>query len=463
MITIRRGPGGGPMVGTVDPANLGRVSTLFYHLAGATYRELFEAWVLAESLLAERAARNPDAALRRERMGPYLDGPSDDEPLEEYIQSHAEFHAAVGSLARNRVLELSLLTMGLIVSHHVPLAYDPRTLREAMEREHHDIAAAIVAGRPRRAQKLMRDHIQADRRHHHRGMGPPRRGLHRVALSRRGPPEQERSGSDPRHEDRPHRLRRPRRGTASSSPAPPTRPGSTRCGSASTSLLPIGDHTAHPSKQQDHVQHHTGPIVSRTPSWSTRWWCSARPPRRRRPTCASRPGSTSLPLRHPLAVARSTCTVQEIAGGRFMFGVGVGWLTGEFDALGVPFDERVDRFLEAIAVLRAAWAGGEVRHEGRHFAVSGVQVTARRTDVPLILGGNTHRALRRAAQLGDGWFSSGTPPLDEAVRLRDELLRLRREADDEAGAERPFELVVRVEGRDPSVLRRYAEPGSTTW
>ena len=61
LISIRRGPGGGPMVGTVDPANLGRVSTLFYHLAGATYRELFEAWVLAESMLAERAARNPDA------------------------------------------------------------------------------------------------------------------------------------------------------------------------------------------------------------------------------------------------------------------------------------------------------------------------------------------------------------------------------------------------------------------
>ena len=66
-----------------------------------------------------------------------------------------------------------------------------------------------------------------------------------------------------------------------------------------------------------------------------------------------------------------------------MFGVGVGWLTGEFDALGVPFDERVDRFLDGLAVLRAAWAGGEVRHDGRHFTVSGVQVTARRTEVPL--------------------------------------------------------------------------------
>jgi DNA-binding FadR family transcriptional regulator len=161
LITIRRGPGGGPMVGTVDPANLGRVSTLFYHLAGATYRELFEAWVFAESLLAERAARHPDAALRKERMAPYQDGASDDEPIDEYVQSHAGFHVAVGSLASNRVLELSLLTMGLIVSHHVPLAYDPRALRATLNREHHAIADAIVAGRPKRAQELMRAHIQA--------------------------------------------------------------------------------------------------------------------------------------------------------------------------------------------------------------------------------------------------------------------------------------------------------------
>ena len=223
-------------------------------------------------------------------------------------------------------------------------------------------------------------------------------------------------------------------------------------------LLPIGDRTAHPSTQQDHVQHHTGPIVQPdTELVDPLVVLGAAAATTTHLRVAT--GIYVLPLRHPLAVARSTCTLQEIAGGRFIFGVGVGWLTGEFDALGVPFDERVDRFLEAIAVLRAAWAGGEVRHEGRHFAVSGVQVTARPTDVPLILGGNTQRALRRAAQLGDGWFSSGTPPLDEAVRLRDELLRLRREADDEAGAERPFHLVVRVEGRDPSLLARYAEAG----
>jgi GntR family transcriptional regulator, transcriptional repressor for pyruvate dehydrogenase complex len=162
LISIRRGPGGGPSVGTVDPANLGRVSTLFYHMAGATYRELFEAWVIAESLLAERAARNPDAGLRRARMEPFISGePWNDEMLDDYVQTHAHFHSTVGSLAQNRVLELSLATMGLIVSHHVPLAFDPRTLRESMHREHHDIAVAVVGGRASRARSLMHDHIQS--------------------------------------------------------------------------------------------------------------------------------------------------------------------------------------------------------------------------------------------------------------------------------------------------------------
>jgi hypothetical protein len=72
LITLRRGPGGGPVVGTVDPANLGRASTLYYHLVGATYGELFEAWAVAEGYLAERAARNEDRALVRATLEPYL-------------------------------------------------------------------------------------------------------------------------------------------------------------------------------------------------------------------------------------------------------------------------------------------------------------------------------------------------------------------------------------------------------
>ena len=136
-------------------------------------------------------------------------------------------------------------------------------------------------------------------------------------------------------------------------------------------------------------------------------------------------GMYILPLRHPLAVARATCTLQEVSGGRFRLGIGAGWLREEFVALDVPFESRGARLEEAVEVVRRAWRGGPFAYRGDHFAFDEVQITPRPTPVPLVLGGNSPRALRRAATLGDGWFSSGTPSLPEAIRMRDELSRLR--------------------------------------
>jgi probable F420-dependent oxidoreductase len=220
-------------------------------------------------------------------------------------------------------------------------------------------------------------------------------------------------------------------------------------------VLPIGYSTEHPTKEQPGVQHHTGPIVSPdTELVDPLVQLGAAAAVTRRIELAT--GIYILPLRHPLAVARSACTVQELAEGRFVFGLGFGWLEEEFTVLDVPFAERVTRFEEGIEVLRAAWRSGEVKHEGRHFSISGVQVTKRVTTIPLMLGGNSDRALRRAARLGDGWFSSGTPPFDESIRLRGELERLR--ADGERAGE-PFKLVFRMDGADSATARRYEDAG----
>jgi probable F420-dependent oxidoreductase len=158
-------------------------------------------------------------------------------------------------------------------------------------------------------------------------------------------------------------------------------------------------------------------------------------------------------LRHPLAVARMTLTLQDVAGGRFMLGVGSGWLEEEFAALGVPFAERRARFDEALAVLRAAWAGGELSFHGDHVSFDHVIVVPDPVSVPLILGGNTEPALRRAARVADGWFSSGNPTFEEAVRLRDRLGVLAGDAG------RTLPMYVRMAGRDPAQLARYAEHG----
>jgi GntR family transcriptional repressor for pyruvate dehydrogenase complex len=174
LISIRRGPGGGPVVGTVDPANLGRMSTLFYHLAGATYRELFEAWILSEGIVAERAARNPNAKARAEALEPYLSSPDGlhvPEELDRYVDAHAGFHAAIASLVDNRVLELTYQTMGQIVTHHMILEDDPRHLRAEIEKEHLLLAKAIVAGHPKRARQIMEEHLEAVAQRAERRMG----------------------------------------------------------------------------------------------------------------------------------------------------------------------------------------------------------------------------------------------------------------------------------------------------
>jgi len=161
LISIRRGPGGGPVVGTVDPANVGRMSTLFYHLVGATYRELVDAWGVAEGYLAERAARNPDRALVRATLESFLTEANDDSvSVEGFVDHHVHFHALLGTLAGNRVMQLSLMAIGQIVTHHVVFNFDPRHVGELIHDDHRDIAEAVIAGRPIKARDLMREHVE---------------------------------------------------------------------------------------------------------------------------------------------------------------------------------------------------------------------------------------------------------------------------------------------------------------
>ena len=196
-------------------------------------------------------------------------------------------------------------------------------------------------------------------------------------------------------------------------------------------VLPSDYGSEHPTTGDTAHQHHTGPIVDPSTKLLDPLVALA--------ACASvttqlrlATGIFILPLRHPLLTARMTLTLQDVAGGRFLLGVGSGWLEEEFDALAVPFDDRAARMDETLAILRRAWSGEVFSHDGPLFAFGNVQVSPEPVDVPLILGGNSERALRRAATAGDGWFSSGTPSIEDAVRLRDRVIELR----DATGARR---------------------------
>jgi GntR family transcriptional repressor for pyruvate dehydrogenase complex len=163
LIVLRRGNGGGPVVGSVDPANLGRISTLYYHLAGGTYADLFDAQAVAEGVLAELAANNADRTLVRAAMTPFMHSDTDDaKPTDatEYLKKHVHFHVVVARLASNPVLELMLQTLTQIVSHHLAVTADPRDVREEVAHSHNEIARAIAAGHPAESRELMEHHTR---------------------------------------------------------------------------------------------------------------------------------------------------------------------------------------------------------------------------------------------------------------------------------------------------------------
>ena len=166
-------------------------------------------------------------------------------------------------------------------------------------------------------------------------------------------------------------------------------------------------------------------------------------------------GMYIAPLRHPLITARAAATLHEVSDGRFMLGVGTGWLREEFAALDVPFDERGSRLDEIIQILRLGWRGGPFEFHGTHFDLGPVQVSPRPMEIPLVLGGNTGPALRRAAVGGDAWFSSGMPSCDDSIALHQRLLAIRAAR----GLSDDLRCYVRVDLPDADRFAQYEAAG----
>lgn len=162
LIELKRGPGGGPVVAGVDAAHFGRMSSLPFHLVGVTYEELVEAWAFADGQLAALAARRVADEAVRTSLDLYLEvRPSAPEgvEIEEYVDLHSHFHHTLGGLCGNKALELTLTSFRLIFSHHLLFELDPRRLGPVVEREHADIARAVLAGDEELSRKLSEDHV----------------------------------------------------------------------------------------------------------------------------------------------------------------------------------------------------------------------------------------------------------------------------------------------------------------
>ena len=132
-----------------------------------------------------------------------------------------------------------------------------------------------------------------------------------------------------------------------------------------------------------------------------------------------------LPLHHPMHLAKEVATLQELSGGRFTLGVGVGWHRDEFEFMGIEGEGRGARADEAIRVMRALWSG-EHDFEGQYWSFHEATSEPHPSPQPEIwVGGSSDRAIRRAREIGDAWHPSRGSDADHVRRVKEQHPELR--------------------------------------
>ena len=168
-------------------------------------------------------------------------------------------------------------------------------------------------------------------------------------------------------------------------------------------------------------------------------------------------GILILPQRNPVLLAKEAATLDVLSGGRLILGVGVGWLREEFDALGVPWPERGARTEEYIAALRTLWTEPEPTFAGRFvsFAKAKSYPKPLQPDgIPVVVGGHSEAAARRAGRVGDGFFPA-SGDVDEVARL----VGIARDTARDAGRDPDALEVTCGAPRDPEAVARLADLG----
>lgn len=167
-----------------------------------------------------------------------------------------------------------------------------------------------------------------------------------------------------------------------------------------------------------------------------------------------------LPLRHPVATARSVVSLDRLSGGRVTLGVGVGWLQEEYEVVGQSFHDRGRRADEIITVLRRLWSEETIEHRGEHYSFGPVRFEPKplqKPSIPIEVGGTSPPALRRAGRLGDGWIETGEPDIESLAAKLEVIRRHRAEA---GRQDLPFEVTSGL-GRDLDSVRRCQDIGIT--
>ncbi|MGH9212355.1 MAG: LLM class F420-dependent oxidoreductase [Acidimicrobiales bacterium] len=164
--------------------------------------------------------------------------------------------------------------------------------------------------------------------------------------------------------------------------------------------------------------------------------------------------------RNPVYTAKQVADLDVLSGGRVELGIGIGWLREEFDVLNVPFERRGDRTRDHVAVMKTLWTDEVSAYDGEHYQLPECRFypkPAQQPHPPIHVGGETDAALRRAADLGQGWFGFNRLPEDvpEALTRLDRIL-------EEGGRSRDgFTISVSpyFQPVDRAALQRYEELG----
>ena len=138
-------------------------------------------------------------------------------------------------------------------------------------------------------------------------------------------------------------------------------------------------------------------------------------------------GILILPQHNPVITAKQVATLDHMSGGRVLLGIGVGWMREEFEAIGTPFEDRGRRTDEYVAVLRELWGAERPSFQGEFIQFDGAYCRPQPANgtVPIIVGGHSRPAARRAGRLGDGFFPARDAP--------GELISLARQTAEEHG------------------------------
>ncbi len=171
-------------------------------------------------------------------------------------------------------------------------------------------------------------------------------------------------------------------------------------------------------------------------------------------------GICLVPQRQPVYTAKMVADLDYLSGGRVDFGIGIGWLAEEFDALGMDFANRAARCSEYIAAMKALWTQSPASFEGETVRISEAHFNPKpvqQPHPPIFVGGESEPALRRVAAFGDGWYGYGPTPEavgELLVRLDDHL--------EAAGRSRDEIAVVTCPNRsriEPDAVAGYREAG----